>query len=209
VIGVLAECRLEPRDHRPLATRRRRYPFSGSIACGRQGHGPPTNHAFYRWRRYESGLTGLADPLLEALLLKAIERNIVVVIMQPQDGDLDASLAAAIDAVIHVRITAADHRQSGGFSVTAPGEDVLTTFPGGRYDFISGSSFAAAHVSGVIALLRALQPSLPPSRIETVLQGSADDDTPAAVNACEALARLRGEGECRSNQPFAMANLGH
>lgn len=151
-------------------------------------------------------LTGPADPLLEALLQKAIERNIIVVIAQPGTGDLESSLAAAIDAVIHVRTVGGNRRLAGGFAVTAPGEDVLTTFPGGRYDFISGSSFAAAHVSGVIALLRALQPTLTAARIEGVLQGSANDGAPAAVNACEALARLRGEGECGSKSPVAMVS---
>jgi hypothetical protein len=37
---------------------------------------------------------------------------------------------------------------------TAPGHDVPTTQPGGRWYLVNGSSFAAAHVSGLIALLR-------------------------------------------------------
>jgi subtilisin family serine protease len=36
----------------------------------------------------------------------------------------------------------------------APGRDVPTTIPGGRWGLVSGSSFAAAHVSGLIALVR-------------------------------------------------------
>ena len=37
--------------------------------------------------------------------------------------------------------------------LSAPGSDILTTQPGGGYDFTSGSSMAAAHVSGIVALL--------------------------------------------------------
>jgi subtilisin family serine protease len=37
---------------------------------------------------------------------------------------------------------------------SAPGRDVPTTQPGGRWYLVNGSSFAAAHVSGLIALLR-------------------------------------------------------
>ena len=37
----------------------------------------------------------------------------------------------------------------------APGSEVLTLVPDGRYDFLSGSSLAAASVSGGIALLLA------------------------------------------------------
>jgi hypothetical protein len=36
----------------------------------------------------------------------------------------------------------------------APGRDVPTTQPGGRWYLVSGSSFAAAHISGLLALLR-------------------------------------------------------
>jgi subtilisin family serine protease len=38
--------------------------------------------------------------------------------------------------------------------VLAPGQDVLTTLPGGRWQPLSGASYAAAHVSGLFALLR-------------------------------------------------------
>ena len=36
----------------------------------------------------------------------------------------------------------------------APGQDVPTTEPGGRWFLVNGSSFAAAHVSGLFALMR-------------------------------------------------------
>jgi hypothetical protein len=39
-------------------------------------------------------------------------------------------------------------------SIAAPGEEVLTTYPGGRYASVFGTSFSAAIVSGSIALLR-------------------------------------------------------
>jgi subtilisin family serine protease len=37
--------------------------------------------------------------------------------------------------------------------LAAPGIEVLTTVPNRTYDFLSGSSFATAHVSGIVALL--------------------------------------------------------
>ncbi len=42
----------------------------------------------------------------------------------------------------------------------APGRDVLTLVPGGHYDFASGSSLAAAEVSGIVALMLAERPHL-------------------------------------------------
>lgn len=85
----------------------------------------------------------------------------------------------------------------------APGSGVLTTFPQGTYNFISGSSFAAAHVSGVIALLLELQPKLSAAHVIEILQAPArrSDQIPGlqvsgVVNACAAIAKLRGVPTC-------------
>jgi subtilisin family serine protease len=63
---------------------------------------------------------------------------------------------ASVPSVIVVGMSDSALR-TGAERIRAPGTDVLTTFPGGRYDYASGSSLAAAHVSGVIALARALR----------------------------------------------------
>ena len=87
--------------------------------------------------------------------------------------------------------------------IVAPGSEVLTTFPQGTYNFISGSSFAAAHVSGVIALLLELQPNLSAAHVIEILQAPArrPDQIPGSqvsgvVNACAAIAKLRGAPTC-------------
>ena len=36
----------------------------------------------------------------------------------------------------------------------APGRDIPTTQPGGKWYLVNGSSYSAAHVSGLVALLR-------------------------------------------------------
>jgi subtilisin family serine protease len=41
----------------------------------------------------------------------------------------------------------------------APGRDIPTTVTEGRWGFVTGSSFAAAHVTGLVALMRELAPS--------------------------------------------------
>jgi len=62
--------------------------------------------------------------------------------------------------------TTADRRAS---AIRAPGIDVLTTFPGNRYDYGSGSSLSSAHVSGVVALMRSLDRSLNPGQVRALL----------------------------------------
>ncbi len=85
-------------------------------------------------------------------------------------------------------------RQMAGV-VRAPGRDVLSLAPDGHYDFYSGSSLAAAEVSGLIALLKAERPALTAREAVTLLNDSAAGGT-TGPNACAALASLRHRGRC-------------
>jgi subtilisin family serine protease len=68
---------------------------------------------------------------------------------------------------------------------------VLTLSPGGAFDYASGSSLAAAHLSGGAALLRSVQPGLRAGALQSLL-----DDAGATVDLCGALRRLRPEMAC-------------
>jgi subtilisin len=58
--------------------------------------------------------------------------------------------------------------------LVAPGEGILSTWPGGGYHTLSGTSMAAPHVSGLAALLLARNPGLSPAEVKDRLQQSAD-----------------------------------
>ena len=58
-------------------------------------------------------------------------------------------------------------------AVAAPGVDILALAPGGAYQVTTGTSIAAAHVSGIAALLLERKPSLTPSDIRSVLVATA------------------------------------
>lgn len=96
-------------------------------------------------------LAGPADPLLARLVGIAVSRNIAVVAAfdpsLPQGG-FPASLPGVI-AVADESLQSLPARVYG-----APGRDVPTTQPGGRWYLVNGSSYAVAHVSGLIALVR-------------------------------------------------------
>lgn len=60
--------------------------------------------------------------------------------------------------------------------VSAPGVDVYSSFPGGGYGFLSGTSMACPHVSGVVALMRSANPNIPVDDIKQILMDSARDE---------------------------------
>jgi subtilisin family serine protease len=120
-------------------------------------------------------LTGPQDTLLEILLNKAIEKGIIVVAADTGPSEADENFPASMAQVIPVQAAgqARDEDSAEKRSVTAPGDKILTTLPHGTYDFISGSSMAAAEVSGIIALMLELKPDLGVDEIKSILQQSA------------------------------------
>lgn len=99
-------------------------------------------------------LTGPFDPTIARLLDAAIVEDIsIVAALNPDAG---ATFPASYDGVIAV----AAEPGSSKTTLRAPSEDVLTTAPGGKYDYFAGSSLAAAHVSGLIALIREQAPEM-------------------------------------------------
>ena len=61
-------------------------------------------------------------------------------------------------------------------NIFAPGQDILSTSPGG-YISRSGSSYATPHVTGVAALMKAMRPSMTPSQMRTALIYSTETIT--------------------------------
>jgi len=110
-------------------------------------------------------LTGPEDPLLHLLLDSALVRKVTVV------GAADPSTAGGGFPASHPGVIAVSREDSddAGSTVTAPGRDIPTTLPGARWGLVDGSSFAAAHVSGMVALLRELMPSIGPEQTRALL----------------------------------------
>lgn len=134
-------------------------------------------------------LGGPADSLLSQLVSYALKRGIVVVGAVPPGGEI--GFPGAVPGVIAVD---AAERPAGGDALRAPGHEVLTLTPGGHYDFVSGSSLAAAHVSGAAALLLQVDPGLEPAGVAALLRRSAA--AAGEINICAALALLQPERRC-------------
>lgn len=96
-------------------------------------------------------LAGPADPLLTRLLDIALARHISIV--AAYDTTLPAGgFPASMPGVIPVIDESLRPGHPGVYG--APGQDIPTTEPGGKWYIVSGSSYAVAHVSGLLALAR-------------------------------------------------------
>jgi subtilisin family serine protease len=117
-------------------------------------------------------LGGPTDPLLGKLIDAAEGRRIAVV--AAFDPGLPAGgFPASHQGVIAVADESWGAPPAGVYS--APGRDVPTTTPGGHWALVNGSSFAAAHVSGLVALLRERRPGVAnPPRLGQRLGGGVD-----------------------------------
>jgi subtilisin family serine protease len=100
-------------------------------------------------------LGGPQDPLLTQLLQLALQRGILIIAAQNQRAEFPASVAGVIavkastesDFIAYALVR-------GSTLVEANASELLSTSPGGHYDFFSGSSMAAARVTGLSALMR-------------------------------------------------------
>ncbi|MCB2079331.1 MAG: S8 family serine peptidase [Novosphingobium sp.] len=127
-------------------------------------------------------LTGPEDKLLEMLVSQAIARGVTVVAAVDPEK-VKTGFPARIAGVLPV----ADERLSTQSTrvYIAPGQRVLTTEPEGKWSIVSGSSYAAAHVSGLVALLRQLSAKHGAARFSPAVFGGRGQ-----IDACAAVARI-------------------
>jgi subtilisin family serine protease len=123
---------------------------------------------------------GPHDPTLDGPIAAAWRKGVVLVAAAGNQGPgSPPQYPAAYPQVIAVTATDADDhlfdRAGRGphIAVAAPGVDVLVPVPDGAVDFVTGTSVAAAHVSGIAALLIERQPSLGPEDIRRILGETA------------------------------------
>ena len=159
---------------------------------------------------------GPKDPLVERGVAAAAAKGIVLVAASGNAGPKSPPLyPAANPNVIAVSATDADDKlfaasnRGAHIAIAAPGVDIFLPAPDGKYQMTSGTSFSAAYVSGLAALVLERNPALKPEEVRTVLTRTARDlgapgrddlfgagaaDAYAAVTAAQRRPRFRSRG---------------
>ncbi len=147
---------------------------------------------------------GARDPLLEETLQNIHEKGTILVASAGNGGaKAPPAYPAAYSNVL--AITAIDKadklyknaNQGRYLTASAPGVDILAPIPNKHYAFATGTSFASAHVSGIIALMLERDPQISSSIATEALISTAHDlgprgfDTLFGAGRTDALAALK------------------
>lgn len=118
--------------------------------------------------------------VLQSAVDYAWSRSAVVFAAAMNDSSTTPNYPAACNHAVAVSATdsndalASFSNYGNWISLAAPGNNILTTSMGGGYGYWSGTSFSSPIVSGVAALVLAVNPSLTPAALVTLLEETAD-----------------------------------
>jgi subtilisin family serine protease len=123
---------------------------------------------------------GPDDPMLALALQKAHDKGIILIAAAGNLGPKSPPLYPGADPNV-IAVTATDAKdqllpqanQGAYIAVAAPGVDVLEPAPNGGFQLTTGTSVAAAHVSGIVALLLDRDPTLDSAGVRDILTTSA------------------------------------
>jgi subtilisin family serine protease len=123
---------------------------------------------------------GPKDALIERAIDAAAAKGLVMVAASGNAGAKSPPLYPAANAkVIAVSATDAQDRlfaasnRGSYIAVAAPGVDIFLPVPDGKYQMMSGTSFSAAYVSGIAALMLERNPALKADELRAILMQTA------------------------------------
>jgi len=138
--------------------------------------------AAHQARVINMSFAGPFDALISLALKTAHDKDIILVAAAGNEGPAAKPAFPASDRTV-IAVTATDRNDQifsaanrGSYiALAAPGTDVIAASPSNNYQFTSGTSIAAAHISGVIALLLSEKPDLSADSVRRILKDTARD----------------------------------
>ena len=129
-----------------------------------------------------------SNDTLKSAIEYASSKNVIVVMAAGNNGDSIPSYPAryaynsgiAVGAVDQNNNLADFSNRSGSQEityVTAPGVDVYSTIPNNQYANYNGTSMAAPHIAGVVALMLSANPNLTESQVRQIITSTSANST--------------------------------
>ncbi len=116
------------------------------------------------------------SPALQSAIQYAVSKNVVVVAASGNDGEQIVVFPSAYNSVIGVGSTSNSDVKStftnfgtNSVFIAAPGEGVITTYPGGNYAAGWGTSFSTPLVAGEAALVLQARPTYKPGDVANAI----------------------------------------
>ncbi|MGF1990085.1 MAG: S8 family peptidase [Nostoc sp. ZfuVER08] len=129
---------------------------------------------------------------LESAIDYASSKGVIVVMAAGNDGESSPDYPARYAYKSGIAVGAVDRNNNiADFSdrsgtseisyVTAPGVRVYSTVPNNQYAVYSGTSMAAPHVAGVVALMLSANPNLTDAQVRQIVAETSGDSTPSTT----------------------------
>jgi subtilisin family serine protease len=123
---------------------------------------------------------GPKDPILQQAIQRLTDQGIILIAAAGNAGPKSPPLFPGADPnVIAVSATDVDNKTYKGanrgkyIAISSPGVDILVPAPDGGYQLTTGTSVAAAHISGVVALMLERNKDLKPAEVRSILTSTA------------------------------------
>jgi hypothetical protein len=191
IVGIAPDAAL-------LALRACAQTDAGTAACDSFGLAKALQFALdARAQVVNLSLTGPEDRLLGRLIDVALERGAIVVGAVDPEGDA-AGFPASHPGVLAVT-GSGDPRRRASHVLQVPDRGIPAPVPGGGWELVSGSSFASAQLSGLVALAWELAPRAAGARVRAAFSSGPVGlaaQRPRNVDACQVFERVAGVCAC-------------
>ncbi|RCJ28276.1 hypothetical protein A6S26_12125 [Nostoc sp. ATCC 43529] len=131
---------------------------------------------------------------LESAINYASSKGVIVVMAAGNDGGSSPNYPARYASKSGIAVGAVDRNNNiADFSnrsgtseisyVTAPGVNVYSTVPNNQYDTYSGTSMAAPHVAGVVALMLSANSNLTDAQVRQIVAETSENSTQSTTSS--------------------------
>ncbi|MDZ8066130.1 MAG: S8 family peptidase [Nostoc sp. DedQUE08] len=172
---------------------------------------------------------GSSNRTLESAINYASSKGVIVVMAAGNDGDSSPDYPARYASKSGIAVGAVDKNNNlADFSnrsgtnpiayVTAPGVKVYSSVPNNQYATYSGTSMAAPHVAGIVALMLSANSNLTDAQVRQIVTETAENSTQTTSSsfkisnvsslASRVIAESAGNNTQTTNSSFNSYNFG-